>query len=282
MKVTKHVHALKVPFPAAGRFVYVYFIFGPKICVVDGGIAPATEAILDEIRKAGRDLKEISWLVQTHSHGDHIGASARIQEVSGCKVAAHPEEVSFMEDLEVQYRNRPTPTFYTFVQKPVKVDRRVQEGDSIDFADGQTLQVIHTPGHSPGSISFYYLEDQALFSGDAIPLAGGLPIYSEISTTVQSVLKLKAFPGIQALFSSWHEPQLGQKAYQTMDDALAYMQKIHDLVRREKANAPALASREMSLRILKNLGLPESMLSPNVIATIEAHMRESHKAKIAG
>jgi hypothetical protein len=142
--------------------------------------------------------------------------------------------------------------------------------------------VIHTPGHSPGSISFYYPEDQALFSGDAIPLVGGLPIYAEVTTTVQSVLKLKGIPGIQALFSSWHEPQLGQKAYQTMEEALAYMQKIHDLVRRERANAPGLDSREMSLRILKNLGLPEPMLNPIVIATIEAHMRESEKAKIAG
>jgi hydroxyacylglutathione hydrolase len=280
MKVTEHVHALKVPFPAAGRFVYVYFILGPKICVIDGGIASATETILDVIQKTGRDLKEISWLVQTHSHGDHIGASARIREVSGCKVAAHPEEVAWMEDLELQYRNRPTPTFYTFVQEPVKVDRRVQEGDAIDFADGQTLQVIHTPGHSPGSISLYYPQDQAIFSGDAIPLGGGLPIYADISKTVQSVRKLKAIPGIQALFSSWHEPQQGEKVYQTMDEALAYMQKIHDLVRREKGNAPSLDSREMSLRILKHLGLPESMLSPNVISTMEAHMRESHKANL--
>jgi hydroxyacylglutathione hydrolase len=280
MKVTEHVHALKVPFPAAGRFVYVYFILGPKICVIDGGIASATEAILEAIRKTGRDLKEISWLVQTHSHGDHIGASARIREVSGCKIAAHPDEVAWMEDLELQYRNRPTPTFHTFVQKPVKVDRRVQEGDAIDFADGQTLRVIHTPGHSPGSISLHYLQDQALFTGDAIPLGGGLPIYANIPTTVQSVRKLKAIPGIQALFSSWHEPQRGEKVYQTMDEALAYMQKIHDLVRRETASAPALDSREMSLRILKHLGLPESMLSPNVISTIQAHMQESHRANL--
>ena len=280
MKVTEHVHALKVPFPAAGRFVYVYFILGPKICVIDGGIAAATEAILDAIRKTGRDLKEISWLVQTHSHGDHIGASARIQEVSGCRIAAHPEEVAWMEDLDLQYRNRPTPTFYAFVQKPVKVDRRVQEGDCIDFANGHTLRVIHTPGHSPGSISLYYPQDQALFSGDAIPLGGGLPIYADIPTAVQSVRKLKAIRGVQALFSSWHEPQQGEKVIQTMDEALAYMQKIHDWVRREKASDPALDSKEMSLRILKHLGLPESMLSPNVISTIEAHMSESHRANI--
>jgi hypothetical protein len=47
MKVTDHVHAIKVPFAVPTRFVYLYLIYGKKICLVDSGIASAKEKILD-------------------------------------------------------------------------------------------------------------------------------------------------------------------------------------------------------------------------------------------
>ena len=275
MKVTDHVHAIKVPFAVPTRFVYLYLIYGKKICLVDSGIASAKEKILDYLKETGRDPQEINLLVQTHSHADHIGLSSAIKKISGCKVAAHSAEKNWIEDIEEQYRQRPTPTFRSYVQDSTKIDWVVKDGDLLEWGNGENLKVIHTPGHSPGSISLVYPTDGALFSGDAIPLAGGLPIYSDVFVTVKSVRKLQALKGLKALFSSWHDPILGEKVYQTMDAALAYMQKVHEMVRNENAGVLSLASRELTIRVLKGLGIPENLLSPIVVTTIEAHRQAS-------
>ena len=273
MQVTEHVHALKVPFPASTRFVYMYMIYGRQVSLIDSGIAPAKEMIFAYLRKTGRDPKDIRFLLQTHSHGDHIGLSAEFKKISGCRIVAHAAEKDWIEDIDKQYRERPTPTFRSYVQESAKVDWVVKDGDTVGLGGGETLKVIHTPGHSPGSISFIYAPDGALFSGDAVPAAGALPIYSDVFVTVQSIKKLKTIPGLKALLSSWHDPILGEKVYPTLHEALAYMQKVHGVVRRENAGAPSLDSKGITIRVLKALGIPENMASPIVITTIEAHRK---------
>jgi glyoxylase-like metal-dependent hydrolase (beta-lactamase superfamily II) len=280
MQVTEHIHAIKVPFAVPTRFVYTYLIYGKQICLVDSGTASAKEMIFNYLQKTGRDPKEINLLVQTHSHADHIGLSAEIKKISGCKVAAHGAEKAWIEDIELQYRERPTATFRSYVQDSVGVDLVVRDGDTLDLGGGLALEVIHTPGHSSGSVSFLFSEDGALFSGDAIPPVGGLPIYADIFATIRSIRKLSGIRGLKALFSSWHDPIQGEKVYQVMDESLAYIQKVHDLVRQEKAKSPALNPKELTLRVLKSLAIPESLLSPIVITTIEAHLQESRRLNV--
>jgi glyoxylase-like metal-dependent hydrolase (beta-lactamase superfamily II) len=280
MQVTEHVHALKVPFPASTRFVYTYLIYGKRLSLVDSGIAPAKEMIFDYLRKTGRDPRDIRFLFQTHSHGDHIGLSAEIKRISGCQIFAHAAEKDWIEDIDKQYRERPTPTFRSYVQESAEVDRVVKDGDTLDLGGGETLKVIHTPGHSPGSTSFVYSPDGAMFSGDAVPAAGALPIYSDIFVNVRSIKKLKAVRGLKALFSSWHDPILGAKVYQTMDEALAYMQRVHQVVRRENEAEPSLDGRGLTIRVLKALRIPENMASPIVVTTIEAHRKASKQEDI--
>jgi glyoxylase-like metal-dependent hydrolase (beta-lactamase superfamily II) len=280
MRITEHVHAIKIPFPASTRFVYAYLIYGKQLCMVDSGIAPAKEMIFDYLRKTGHDPKEVRWLLQTHSHGDHIGLSAEIKKISGCQVAAHGAEKDWIEEIDKQYLERPTPTFRTYVQKGTKVDRVVKDGEVLDLGGGESLKVIHTPGHSPGSISFVYSTDGGLFSGDAIPVAGGLPIYSDVLVTIQSIKKLKALKGLKALFSSWHDPIQGEKVYQTMDEALAYMQRVHETVRQKNADEPSLEPKELTIRVLKGLGIPENLMNPIVVTTMEAHRKVSQYPNI--
>lgn len=280
MQITENVHALKIPFPASTRFVYAYLIYGKQFCMVDSGIAPAKEMVLDYLRKTGHAPKEVRWLLQTHSHGDHIGLSAEIKRISGCHLVAHGAEKDWIEDIDTQYRERPTPTFRSYVQESAKVDRVVKDGDGLDLGGGENLKVIHTPGHSAGSISFVYSTDGALFSGDAIPVAGGLPIYSDVFVTIQSVRKLKAIKGLKALFSSWHDPIQEEKVYQTMDKALAYMQRVHEVVRQKNADEPSLEPKELTIQVLKGLGIPENLMNPIVVTTIEAHRNVSQYPNI--
>jgi len=107
MKVTERIHALKIPFKlrigpdkTVDRFVFAYLIFGEHICLIDGGVAGSEAMIFDYIKQAGRDPREIDWLVFTHSHPDHIGSGRELKKQTGCKVAAHIDARPWIEDVD--------------------------------------------------------------------------------------------------------------------------------------------------------------------------------------
>jgi len=285
MRVTEHIHAIKIPFKLSvspditvDRFVYAYLILGKEICLIDSGVSSAVNMIFDYVRKMGRDPREISLLALTHSHPDHIGGSQGVVRECGCQVAAHVDAQPWIEDVELQSRERPIANFHSLVGGPVKVDLVLRDGDTLDLGDGLTLEIVHTPGHSRGSVSFVFREDGALFTGDAVPMAGGLPIYEDIFSSVRSVRKLAGIEGLKVLFASWDDPHHGDRVYELMDEALHYFQRTHEAVRKVKANFPSLDAKELSSRILKELGLPEMATPTIVVKSIEAHLRElGHK-----
>ena len=136
-----------------------------KICLIDSGVAGSEKIILDYLKATGRSPQEISRLILTHAHPDHIGAAAAIKRISGCTVAAHAAEKAWIEDVDLQAKERPVPGFRSLVGGSVQVDQTLQDGDVLHLESGLTLRVLHTPGHSPGSISLWLAEDGALFSG---------------------------------------------------------------------------------------------------------------------
>ena len=106
MQITEHVHSLKIPFqiPVSpetkiDRFVNVFLIYGEDICLIDCGVASADKIIFDYIRSTGRSPEDVSLIIQTHSHPDHIGALKTVKEQCGCPVAAHASEVNWIEDV---------------------------------------------------------------------------------------------------------------------------------------------------------------------------------------
>jgi glyoxylase-like metal-dependent hydrolase (beta-lactamase superfamily II) len=185
MQITKHVHAIKIPFQVKTelgileRFVYSYLIAGKQICLIDSGIVSSEDVIFDYIEKIGLNPGDISLLILTHSHPDHIGSAKSIKKKSGCKVLAHPNEKSWIEDVDLQERERPVPNFHSLVDGSVKVDEILENGDVLNLGENISLKIIHTPGHSEGSISLLIPEEGVLFTGDVIPIKGDLPIYDD-------------------------------------------------------------------------------------------------------
>ncbi len=280
MQVTEHIHALKIPFKLRvgpdrmlDRFVFAYLIFGDQICLIDSGVAGSEAIILDYVKKAGRDPRDISRLVFTHSHADHIGGSRGIKKQTGCKVAAHIDARPWIENVDQQYAQRPIGNFYDLVGGSIEIDTGLEDGDQLDLGGGKTLEVFHAPGHSRGSISLLYNKDMALFSGDAVPKPGTVPIYEDVATSIQSIKKLKQIKGLRILISSWDDPQFGDGVYPSMDAGLQWFQQIHDAVLAEAAESNDLESRDFSARVLKRLGFPAAAMVPIVVTSIEAHLR---------
>jgi len=289
LQITKNIHALKIPFhliePSGrriDRFVYVYIIYGKKICLIDSGVASGDKVIFDYLRKTGRSPEEISLLILTHSHPDHIGGAYAIKAASGCEIASHAAERSWIEDVNLQFKERPVPGFESLVGGSVKVDRILQDGDAIDLDDEMSVKVLHTPGHSRGSIALLLSDAEALFSGDAIPISGDLPIYEDAIESVRSIKKLRAFAGIKHLLAAWDDPQKDSMVYQRMDNGLQYLQRIHDAVINVSCSHPTIDSMELCRLVLKEMGIPEMAANPLVAKSFESNLRLRDQQDLLG
>jgi len=281
MQITPAIHALRLPFRvpiapgiALDRFVYSYIVYGETITLIDTGVAGCETQIFEYIRSTGRDPSEIALIILTHSHPDHIGAARAIREATGCSIAAHPAERAWIEDVECQNRERPVPGFATLVGGPVQLDHELADGDSIepDETRAGEMQVFHTPGHSAGSISLFMHSEGVLFSGDAVPVAGDLPVYDDAVASVQSIQRLRGINGIHTLLSAWDEPHKDGAAYQRMDDAIGYLEKIHGTVIAAAGDdSPDLM--ELTRKVAGQLGLPPQAVNPLLARTFAANLR---------
>ena len=274
------IYPVRIPFnvPAPSgsipRFVFSFLICTDEsIALVDTGVSGSEQPIFGEIRKAGREPRAISTVILTHSHPDHIGAAKAIRESTGCTIAAHQLERAWIEDVELQEKERPVPGFSQLVGGPVKVDRVLADGDIIAFGSGRSIAVIHTPGHSPGSVSLLLRPEMALFSGDAIPVPGDFPVYDNPVESARSIERLMNIEGIQYLFSSWDELKEGEEVYWAMDDGYAWVEQVSGAVRDLGAAHPGIDPQQLALLVVKEIGLPPEAANPMVTRTIAGSVR---------
>ena len=114
-------------------------------CVIDPGYQP--ETVLDRVRALGLEVEAI---LLTHGHFDHVGGVAAIAADTDCEVDSHAAELN-MPPMMTAGR-----LFYT---------RTYAQGDVLELA-GLTIEVMDTPGHTPGSVCL--LVEDAMFAGDTL------------------------------------------------------------------------------------------------------------------
>lgn len=127
--------------------------------VIDpGGDVPR---IRDIVNHHGLRVKAI---VHTHAHLDHIYCTREIKEAFGGAICLHKDDLFLYDGIATQ------AAMFGWQAKPVlPIDRYIDEADAIEFGERQAL-VIHTPGHTPGSVCFEVKDgsDTIVFSGDTL------------------------------------------------------------------------------------------------------------------
>lgn len=123
---------------------YILTCGNHEALVIDpGGDA---EVIIELLRRSGLQLR---YILATHAHFDHVGAIKALQEVFGGETLLHRADLPLLENLAAQ-----GPSFGIRVGPVPRIDRFVEEGELLSLGKGNDqIQVIHTPGHSPGGIS---------------------------------------------------------------------------------------------------------------------------------
>jgi glyoxylase-like metal-dependent hydrolase (beta-lactamase superfamily II) len=153
------------------------------LTLVDTGAADDAPRIQAELRDAGLAIDQVRQIVLTHCHGDHTGSASKWSGRLRASVMAHQADEPYIKELRMlPFRQRVQRWMYAYLQprltRPCKVDAMLLDGQDIAALRG--LRVIHTPGHTPGSICLYEEERRILFSGDLL-ITRGFPPWRQVA-----------------------------------------------------------------------------------------------------
>src|SRR6202000_2396968 len=125
--------------------------------VVDPG-----DEIADILARLARHHLTLKQIIVTHAHIDHIGGAAQLKRVTGAPVLFHQADLPILDMLEMQagWLGIPTP-------EKVVLDQSANDGLATGIP-GLEAEVIHTPGHTPGSLCLYFPKQELLLAGDTL------------------------------------------------------------------------------------------------------------------
>ena len=125
--------------------------------VVDPG--DDIEKVMEAVRRHGLTVKQI---VVTHAHIDHVGGAMKLKQRTGAPILLNENDQALLKMLDVQ-------ASWLGMRSPgeVEIDRRIVSGDVVK-AGGLTGEVIHTPGHTEGSVCLYFAPQAMLIAGDTL------------------------------------------------------------------------------------------------------------------
>jgi hydroxyacylglutathione hydrolase len=114
------------------------------------------EEIEGELQKSQLEVK---YIILTHGHFDHTGALAQLKKTTGAEILIHSADAAMLSSAGQ------TPFFIESSSESCSADRLLQEGDEVRFGE-YSLEVLHTPGHTPGGISLVI--GKMIFTGDTL------------------------------------------------------------------------------------------------------------------
>lgn len=146
-----------------------------ELTLIDTGIPNSYKGILNVITKLNKPLTNI---LLTHAHGDHVGSLDELKRrLPNVPVAISTRDSRLLKGDTTLDSNEPQIPIKGGIPKNLKTnpDRLLEEGDRIG-----SLQVIATPGHTPGSLSFLDIRNQSMIVGDAMQTRGGIAVSGQI------------------------------------------------------------------------------------------------------
>jgi glyoxylase-like metal-dependent hydrolase (beta-lactamase superfamily II) len=170
MEIIESVHRIDEASANMAHSNVYLVINGKELTIIDTGTPGNAGKIVGYIRKMGFQPSDISTIVLTHYHIDHAGSARELKDLTNARVAVHEDDADYAAGKKAlpepkNVSGRGVSSFFKF--SPVQVDIPLKDGSKIG-----KLTVVHTPGHTAGSISLLDEENRVLFVGDALRFDG--------------------------------------------------------------------------------------------------------------
>lgn len=196
-QIADNVYLLKVPFGPV--WTGVILLRGKENILIDSSATgqDVDDYVIPALKNLGLEIGDISYLVNTHSHGDHIGGHARLRELGDFRVVSYVGSKPKLED-PVPYAIATRTRFPDHSPAP----QSSLQGVHVDIAleDGQVLadrlQLIHTPGHDNDCVCLLDIPTGTLITGDSLQANGticqGVGFYKSLPDYLYTLDKLDA------------------------------------------------------------------------------------------
>lgn len=126
--------------------------FDDELVMIDAGAGRSIPMLLKNMEGSGLDPKAISTLILTHCHIDHIGSAPYFRDHFGCRLIMHDQDADAVEQGDPI---RTAANWYETTFPPTRIDQRLKNEEETLCFGNQAIHCLHTPGHTPGSMSVY-------------------------------------------------------------------------------------------------------------------------------
>ena len=206
MQIAAGVHSLD---QSTGGHVHAFLLDdGNGLTLIDTLFDTDAGRILDRISALGKSVGDLKHIILTHAHRSHLGGLAVLKDLSGASVYSHAWEADIIAGERTAQPVSPIPmrpirTYWRvyYLQlgaalgrgkhPPCPVDATLEDGDTVG-----PVKVLHTPGHTPGHLAFWWPERKVLIAGDAIAtypvFAPGWPAFTLNQTQLRASLERMA------------------------------------------------------------------------------------------
>lgn len=235
---SQRIRKVSIWWDAVQTHIDAYLIQGTFRALIDTGPPqPSLDPVTLALKPHDVTPGDIDLILNTHGHIDHIGANGLVGAAGSRSVMIHQDDAVFIEDPGRSFDLFYAPGKENVEEKkagfltqmvPGKVDRYLADMDRIGLGDGMELRVIHLPGHTPGSVGFYWEKEAILICGDAVPClstpGGSLPIIYDLAAYEKSIERLSGMP-IKSIFFShpYRGLRLPPSAVRTGSDVTEYL-----------------------------------------------------------
>jgi glyoxylase-like metal-dependent hydrolase (beta-lactamase superfamily II) len=178
MQIATGVYSLE---QSKGGHVHAFLLDdGEGLTLIDTLFDTDARRVLDRISAIGKGIEDLKHIVLTHAHRSHLGGLATLKVLSGATVYSHAWETDIVAGERAAQPVTPVPmrplrTYWRvyYLQfgaalgrgkhPPCPVDVTLDDGDTVG-----PVEVLHSPGHTPGHLAFWWPDRRVLFAGDAI------------------------------------------------------------------------------------------------------------------
>lgn len=230
------IHSRVTPVDVSGLGgIWLYLVRGPKNVIIDTGpkeplpitvnmnknldneVPPVLQFLPPALERLDMTLADIDLILNTHIHFDHTAGNAAVKSASNAQIHIHSDDAEYFERPELLFERELAPIIEIILGKDyleaemsrylneftgpgpyVAVDRLLKDDDIIELGEGYDMKVVHLPGHTKGSVGFYWEEEGILFAGDAMTGVcghdGGLPIIDDLLAYENSLERVKDLP----------------------------------------------------------------------------------------